>query len=33
MTETDTTEPVKGAMQGSRKRARIDTQINLKGGT
>jgi len=36
MTETDITAPMKGAIQGSIRRAlagMINSQINLKGGT
>jgi hypothetical protein len=32
MTETDITAPMKGAIQGSRKRALADIQMNMKGG-
>ena len=32
MTKTDRTAPMKGAMQGSRRRALTDIWINLKGG-
>ena len=33
MTETDITAPMKGAIQGSIRRALTDIRINLKGGT
>ena len=32
MTETDTTAPMKGAIQGSRGRALSDVETNPKGG-